>query len=149
MGNRRTWLISGFSVIALGLGLMTLKPDASSTESSEKAETPAPTAPQSKWETSQKATFAALTQATPYKVEQKVEDPCTAEYEPLGQLSTEDIMLRIKNQEAGLSETCIAGLAAASPPMSQLLDEINKNCKDTTRESKCLTPLIRVCLTNP
>jgi tetratricopeptide (TPR) repeat protein len=142
MGNRRLWIISGFAVLAFGLALISFRPEGVSTGSHGEARTSAPLPSKSKWETSQKATFAALTQATPYQVEQKVEDPCTAEYEALGQLSTESIMTRIKNQDAGLSEACIANFTAASPSMSHLLDDIHKNCKNTTLESKCLTPLI-------
>jgi tetratricopeptide (TPR) repeat protein len=141
MANRRLWIASGFGVLAFGLALISFRQDGARL-SSGKTEISAPALRKSKWETSQKATFAALTQATPYKADQKVEDPCTGEYEALGQLSTENIMTRIKNQDAGLSESCIAKFSAASTPMSHVLDDIHKNCQNNAHESKCLTPLI-------
>jgi tetratricopeptide (TPR) repeat protein len=141
MRHRGLWIALGFGVLAFGLALISFRPEGPRKSPGE-AQTEIPAPRKSKWETSQKATFAALTQATPYKAQQKGEDPCTAEYESLGQLSTENIMTRIKNQDAGLSESCIAKFSAASKPMTQVLDDINKNCRDSAHESKCLTPLI-------
>lgn len=143
MANRKNWILMGagfITAVLLVAALQNLVPAVSG-----KPETPgAKEEPksQAKWKASQKATLEALTQAMPQKPEAKVEAPCTNEFENLAYLAIEEIMNRIQNQEADISDSCMRAFETARTPLGNLIEDIRSTCKEDANETGCMTPLI-------